>query len=193
MQKFFGAAQDKSGNALGSATVTVYLAGTTTTASIFSDNVFTVKANPFTGDADGSFEFYAGDGRYDVKVVKTGFSFDTSMSYDTLLDDPSTAVTPTQIAGDVNNYSPTNGLSARVWRLSTDTSRTVTGIAAGKGGQPLVIVNVGSQTLILANQNSASDTTNRIVTGTGSNLSLAGDGTATLLYDGTTGRWRVVN
>lgn len=55
------------------ATITVYLTGTTTPADIYSDNGVTPKSNPFTNNSDGSFDFYAEDGRYDVLVYKSPF------------------------------------------------------------------------------------------------------------------------
>ena len=56
------------------ATVTVFLAGTTALAPIYSDNIGTVKANPFTTAIDGVYDFYAADGRYDITIAKLGYS-----------------------------------------------------------------------------------------------------------------------
>src|SRR6267154_285749 len=50
-------------------TVTVYVVGTTTKATLFSDNIPTPLANPFTAAANGSFTFYASDGNYDVTLT----------------------------------------------------------------------------------------------------------------------------
>ena len=55
-----------------SSTVTVYLAGTSTPATIYSDNGGTPKANPFTAGSDGSFQFYADLASYDVRFSGTG-------------------------------------------------------------------------------------------------------------------------
>lgn len=55
-----------------SATVTVYVTGTTTLVSIYSDASSTPKSNPFTAASDGSFFFYIGSGRYDIKFSGTG-------------------------------------------------------------------------------------------------------------------------
>ncbi len=51
-----------------SVTVTVYLHGTSTLASLYSDDntVPTPLGNPFTSNADGTFGFYAASGRYDI-------------------------------------------------------------------------------------------------------------------------------
>lgn len=57
----------------GGASVTVYLAGTITLATIYSDETGTPKANPFTSSStDASWSFYALPGRYDVKFIGGG-------------------------------------------------------------------------------------------------------------------------
>lgn len=71
MQSYKNVVQDKAGNVLPGSTITVYAAGTTTLSTIYSDNSSTALTNPFTTSAtgDGTFEFWAADGRYDVKTV----------------------------------------------------------------------------------------------------------------------------
>lgn len=49
-----------------SATVTVYLPGTTTLATIYADSASTAKANPFTADTRGFWFFWASSTSYDV-------------------------------------------------------------------------------------------------------------------------------
>jgi hypothetical protein len=63
-----------------SCTVTVYLAGTATPATIYSDNAGspTPLANPFTAQSNGSWNFYAAAGLYDV--VLSGASLPTSLT-----------------------------------------------------------------------------------------------------------------
>lgn len=72
-----------------SATITVYLAGTLTLASIFSDNASlpTARANPFVSASDGTFFFYAANGRYDVKFSGGGLSAPFTLG-DFLFADP---------------------------------------------------------------------------------------------------------
>lgn len=57
-------------------TVTVYLAGTLTLASIYSDDlaVPTAKANPFTAASSGQWFFYAANAVYDVKFSGGGIA-----------------------------------------------------------------------------------------------------------------------
>lgn len=56
------------------ATVSVFLTGTLTLASIFADNLGTPKANPFTADSTGHAFFYAANGRVDVQFSGTGIA-----------------------------------------------------------------------------------------------------------------------
>jgi len=57
-----------------SPSITVYHAGTTVLATIYSDDGVTVKANPFTGDSLGRYDFYAPDSRYDIAIAGTGIT-----------------------------------------------------------------------------------------------------------------------
>jgi hypothetical protein len=75
---------DNKGNAIKDASVSVYNAGTTTFATLYSDNGVTPKANPFTTshalNAPGSYDFYAADGVYDIVFSKTGYSFNNILT-----------------------------------------------------------------------------------------------------------------
>lgn len=71
-----------------SCTVTVYLAGTVTLATIYSDNASTPKANPFSASAsDASWSFYAANGKYDVRFSGAGISTPYTLPDWILLDD----------------------------------------------------------------------------------------------------------
>lgn len=70
-------------------TVTVYLHGTLTLATIYSDNSSTPLTNPFTAATNGQWEFYATQGRYDV-VMSSAFG-PVTLS-DVLLFDPANPV-----------------------------------------------------------------------------------------------------
>lgn len=73
MQKFVGRVVDSKGAPVGQVSIQVNLAGSSA-ASIFSDNGVTAKANPFINNTNGTFEFYADDGRYDIVPSKTGLT-----------------------------------------------------------------------------------------------------------------------
>lgn len=102
------------------------------------------------------------------------------------------ASTPSQITSDQNDYAFAGGTSSYIFqRLSSDASRSITGIAGGGDGKHLILANVGSSEIVLANENAGSSAANRIITGTGQNLTLAPNVVARLVYDATTQRWRV--
>lgn len=56
------------------ATVAVYLTGTVTLATIYSDSSLTPKSNPFTADSEGRYEFYIAPGDYDLRFSGTGIA-----------------------------------------------------------------------------------------------------------------------
>lgn len=88
MQKFSDYLLSQNGSPIDGASIQVNLAGTSTSATLFSDNAGTALVNPVTSEADGSFEFYAENGRYDLIPTKTGVTFDATDLTDKLLDDP---------------------------------------------------------------------------------------------------------
>lgn len=67
--------RDQNGKVIVGATVYIYDDGTTNLSTIYSDNIGTAKANPTTTTSDGSYDFYAANGRYDLVFRKTGYTF----------------------------------------------------------------------------------------------------------------------
>ncbi len=70
-----------------SCTVNVYLTGTLTHATLFSDNSSTPLANPFTATSQGYWRWYAANGRYDVTISGGGLASPFTYA-DILLADP---------------------------------------------------------------------------------------------------------
>jgi len=105
------------------------------------------------------------------------------------------ALTPAQITADQNDYNPESTATNRssFWRISSDASRAITGIANGLDGRFLVLVNVGSNAITLKNEDAGSSAANRIITGIGATVTLDADDTAELIYDSTTSRWRQIS
>jgi len=96
--------------------------------------------------------------------------------------------TPDQVTADQNNYIVGD---YDVIRMSTDASRTITGIAGGKKGRVLTIHNVGSQNIVIAHQSASSSVENRVISPTAANITLGTNDSITLYYDSTDLRWRV--
>jgi hypothetical protein len=69
--------RDSSGNVIAGVTVTVTLAGTSTAATLYSDDrCSTTLSNPFLSSTNGEFSFYAKDGEYGLVFAKgPGYTF----------------------------------------------------------------------------------------------------------------------
>lgn len=101
----------------------------------------------------------------------------------------SVPLTPAQITSNQNNYAP--GV-AWLYRLSTDASRDITGLAISQvDGQFVRFCNVGSNNIVLKHQDTNSTAANRFLCGGAADITLAADEQAEGWYDATTSRWRV--
>jgi hypothetical protein len=89
--------------------------------------------------------------------------------------------------GTTNNASFSN---ASLIRLTGASAQTITGIGGGRDGYILTLMNAGSATAFLNNNDSNSTAANRILTGTGTNVSLLVNSTVTLVYDSSSAVWR---
>lgn len=108
---------------------------------------------------------------------------DLSSIYDVLNES-----TPAQITSNQNNYSI--GL-AEVLRLSTDASRTITGISGGVKGRSLQIFNVGNFNITLAYESGSSSAENRFYSPSTENTVLYPKAGVKLYYDSTLQRWMI--
>lgn len=95
--------------------------------------------------------------------------------------------TPAQITSNQNNYVLTDVI---VHRLSSDASRTITGIAA-ETKKYVVFINVGSFPIVLTNEDTASTASNRIIVPYGNYLTINPNELCHLWYDTASTRWRV--
>jgi hypothetical protein len=102
-------------------------------------------------------------------------------------------ISPAELTADTNNWSPTALFKSTTVRASTDASRRLTGMdAAAFNLYPRKeIWNVGSNDLVLGDQDTNSTDVNRFAIAGGDFTIVAGD-TATLEYDFTAQRIRVV-
>ena len=73
-----GVARDDYGNVLAGASITVYLTGTSTLATLYEDSTLAVTTpNPVSADDIGEFVLYIAAGSYDLVIAKAGFDTDT--------------------------------------------------------------------------------------------------------------------
>jgi len=98
--------------------------------------------------------------------------------------------TPSQITANQNDYNPN---SYNRWRLSSDASRDITGIASRPVGGVLTIVNTGSNAIVLKHQSASSTAANRIISYSGADITLSAGNTAILNYDTSSSRWRIIS
>lgn len=117
MDHYSNVAQDQNGRAITGATITVYLAGTTGLAQIYSDNGVTAKANPFATAIDGIYDFYAADGRYDITITKSGY---TSIYWDPNKLKGLTLFDPAQFIAPYGAAFPTNPFDGAWFVLTGD-------------------------------------------------------------------------
>ena len=74
MRKIEDSTVNERGDVISNVSVTVYLTGTATLATLYSDDGVTTTTNPVTSDSNGKFSFYVEDGRYDLTFTKTGIT-----------------------------------------------------------------------------------------------------------------------
>lgn len=103
----------------------------------------------------------------------------------------SSVLTPAQITADQNNYAPTGFGSARVLRLATDASRTLTGYSNATNGNRVTFTNIGAQDLVLAHESGSSTAGNRFLCPGAGNVTLNTMDSVGLWYDTLSSRWRV--
>lgn len=148
--------------------------------------------NGTTGKHITNASFGIGTSGANIGALSTANTWSGAQSLAALLDIQqdlrlSGDITPTQITSNQDNYAPSGNATASVFRLSTDASRDLTGIANGADGRILIVDNVGSFDLVLKND-VTSTPANRFLFGFDFIL-LAGQGIA-LKYDPTAQRWK---
>ena len=87
MQKYHGVCQDKDGNIVPGASVSIKNYLTAALAPIFNDDETTAKTNPIICDSIGQYEFKAAAGLY--SIVATFGAYTSTIEPVTLIDDPS--------------------------------------------------------------------------------------------------------
>jgi hypothetical protein len=65
-------------------------------------------------------------------------------------------ISPTQIAGNQNDYNPSGLGTAMILRLNSDATRNITGLVGQGDGRLICLVNIGSQNLVFQDANSGS-------------------------------------
>lgn len=121
-----------------------------------------------------------------VKVFQNDNDLNDSINRMRFLSD----FTPSTITANSNDYDTG---SYNVLRLATDVStRTITGFSGGRRGRWFMAVDIGTNTVVIANESASSVARNRVITGSGGSLTLQSLDTVFFWYDDTSSRWRVM-
>ena len=102
-------------------------------------------------------------------------------------------ISPSNITVDQNDYTPTGWSTSTVAFVTGDaTIRAITGFGALATGTVRTLVNTGTAPLYIPGEHPSSTAANRVTTAVDQILAPNG-GSITLVYNGTTSRWFVVN
>jgi hypothetical protein len=77
-------------------------------------------------------------------------------------------------------------------KLAGATAQTLSGIVGGTNGRTYIITNAATQNAVLKNDDATAPVGNRILTGSGADLTLAPNATVKIIYDFPAQYWRVV-
>ena len=99
-------------------------------------------------------------------------------------------ISPPQITATTNNYNPTGLSTCNIMRLSTDATRTISGIVAQESGRIIVLINTGTANITITNEGASSTAANRFANG--GDTTLGTMETMTIWYDETSLRWRAI-
>jgi hypothetical protein len=103
-------------------------------------------------------------------------------------------ISPTQIAATTNDWNPTGLSTCNLIRLSTDATRSLTGLVAQPAGRRITLCNIGSQICTLVHDNGVNSTAaNRFLVASSTSLNLNPNASVDIWYDLTSARWRVIN
>jgi len=146
--------------------------------------------------AAGLVMYFIVNGNYRARVGSTFFEVSQNNTFITTGSIRHEGViSPTQIAANQTDYAPTNGGIVRQWRLSSDASRNIYSLSPSDrtDGTEKELINVGAQNIVLIHDDGATGTAaHRFKFPSAANVTVPADGCATVRYDGTTARWRLV-
>ncbi len=183
----------------------------TTTASTNSGNV-TIQTGNATGttSSSGNLTIDTGTATATAGTISLGTTTTSGITIGrsgiaTLLQGNIDLAATTTLSTRVNTTTYTTPGSANnvtlnassLYRLDTSgAAQTLTGIAAGRDGQRLILMNIdASLSVTLANNSGSSSDGNRLITGTGADVTIPAGGAVELIYDSTgtadTSFWRL--
>ena len=133
------------------------------------------------------------DGDGDVDTVGIGAEAELHITSGTLGTNFHTTISPAQLtASATNNWNPTGLSTAWIIRMSGDGDFSwLTGITAPAFAKRLLLINVGTDAMLLTTENTLSSAANRFAFGR--DVVLFPGKSCEIVYDVTSARWRLVS
>lgn len=153
--------------------------------------ILPTAANITTQAGDRMLAEYLGSGnwRIDLYMRADGTSLATTAVFTGGVFFNS-AITPTTLAANTNNWAPTNLATSNVIRAQASAPVNLTGITApATNGQRLSLQNVGTNNITLTVEDANSTAANRFKLPRP--FALRPDQALPIIYDGTSARWRI--
>lgn len=105
----------------------------------------------------------------------------------------STVSPATLSAGDNDDYAPSGGSLAIVWRLTASSgAANLTGMTGGTAGAVRLLINLGGDGVTIVNEDTGSTAANRFSCNA-ANILLEPNEAVWCWYDGTSSRWRAIS
>lgn len=165
--------------------VAIWNLGFSTTRPLFRVGVF--GGVPTLLDGGSGVSLTLGDITDRIAAVHTSSVTNNGPTVD------SGVISPPQLTANQNNYNPTGLSTARVLRLSSDASRTITGLTAQTAGTWLALINGGAQDIVLAHNDGVNSSAANVFICPGLvNYTLNAGDSVQVWYDGTSSLWRVI-
>lgn len=128
MQHYQDVLQDRSGNAIAGAIVTVLYNSTSLPADLYSDYAGTHALTSIVTDADGSYSFYVSSGRYDYAFYKNGKLLKTQndvfIDQSTALQDLSTSAGASLVGFNPAGTISSTTVQTAIEEINTDLAAT---------------------------------------------------------------------
>jgi hypothetical protein len=178
------------------AVMNLSITGSGYTASTGTGSVSMLKMNP-TYNTTGGTQVLKGVAYEPIVTATSSGTTNYAWNHSAGFVAWGSVLSPAQITANQDNYNPTgwtNGGAphgASHLRLNTDASRNLTSLAGGVEGRMVIISNVGSQNIVIKDDDGATGTAaNRFALS--ADLTLAPDQSRAFIYDATSSRWRIV-
>lgn len=189
----------------GSGTIASGAVATLTSSSSFEINYSNTNQALSFSDSSGSILLEDGSTVNQISLTSTSLSLtatgnniimsSTGTVFNTKADFQSAFIlssdtSPTQITADQNDYNPATLATVARLRLDASAAWNITGLQGGSDGRIIIIDNIGAFNITLKNSDAGSSTSNRFLFT--ADLVLAPNESVTLVYDGTSTKWRAV-